>query len=98
MIARPSYGGEREPDSHPTPGPPALVQPARVQPALPGPAPRSSPGVVRSLGRLPAVQFAGRRPETDLSPGAWVAAGTAGAPWLTVAAVLPRGFPAYRSE
>ena len=31
MIARPSYGGEREPDSHPTPGPPTVVQSARVQ-------------------------------------------------------------------
>ena len=31
QIARPSYGGEREPDSHPTPGPPTFVQSARVQ-------------------------------------------------------------------
>jgi hypothetical protein len=44
---------------------------------------------------LPAVQFAGRPPETDLSPAAWLAAGTAGAPWPTVAALLPRGFAAY---
>jgi hypothetical protein len=44
---------------------------------------------------LPAVQFAGRQPETDLSPAAWLAAGTAGAPWPTVAALLPRGFAAY---
>ena len=52
MIARPSYGGEREPDSHPTPGPPAFVQPARVLlPSSEGRAPRSSPGVVRSPGR-----------------------------------------------
>jgi hypothetical protein len=55
---------------------------------------------------LPAVQFAGRQPQTDLSPGAWVAAATAGEPWLTVAALLPRGFaatarvfhPAYRYD
>src|SRR6185312_3359869 len=51
--------------------------------------------VVRSLGRLRAVQFAGRHPETDLSPGAWVADGTAGARWPTVAALLPRGLAAY---
>src|SRR3982751_4958080 len=31
QIAPPSYGGEREPDSHPTPGPPTFVQSARVQ-------------------------------------------------------------------
>src|SRR3954469_14514484 len=62
---------------------------------FPGSAPRSSPGVVRSLGRLRAVQFAGRHPETDLSPGAWVADGTAGARWPTVAALLPRGFAGY---
>ena len=36
QIARPSYGGEREPDSHPTPGPPTFVQSARVQPSLLG--------------------------------------------------------------
>src|ERR687893_808414 len=74
QIARPSYGGEREPDSHPTPGPPTFVQSARVLlPSSGGWAPRSSPGVVRSLGRFVPVQFAGRPLEADLSPGAWIA-------------------------
>ena len=36
QIARPSYGGEREPDSHPTPGPPTFVQSARVPPPCQG--------------------------------------------------------------
>src|SRR5688572_28259398 len=74
QIARPSYGGEREPDSHPTPGPPSLVQSARVQPPPRRPAPRSSPGVVRSPGRFRDVAFAGRPVEKDTSPGAWIAA------------------------
>ena len=39
--------------------------------------------------------FAGRPPETDLSPAAWLIAGTAGARRLTVAALLPAAFAAY---
>jgi hypothetical protein len=41
------------------------------------------------------VQFTGRQPETDLSPAAWVAAGTAGARGATVGALVPRGFAAH---
>src|SRR4051812_28603771 len=62
MIARPSYGGEREPDSHPTPGPPTLVQSAREQPSCasrigaaeqPGGCPFSGVGSARASGRPP---------------------------------------------
>jgi hypothetical protein len=41
------------------------------------------------------VQFAGREPETDVSPGAWLAAGTADARRLTLGALLPAGFAAH---
>jgi len=92
QIARPSYGGEREPDSHPTPGPPAFVQPARVLlPSSEGRAPRSSPGVVRSPGR-PALST-GRPVGTDVSPGAWVAAALRDA--RSVASLVPPVFEAY---
>jgi hypothetical protein len=92
MIARPSYGGEREPDSHPTPGPPAIVQPARVLlPSSEGWAPRSSPGVVRSPGRSPLSSS--RSVGTDDSPGAWVAAGLRRD--RTVASLVPPVFQAY---
>src|SRR3954449_6771384 len=90
QIARPSYGGEREPDSHPTPGPPTLVQSARVHPpGSQGRAPWNSPGVVRSPGRLRPVTLAGRPFEDDVSAGAWIAEALAGRPWGTVAAVVP---------
>src|SRR5215213_11261797 len=93
QIARPSYGGEREPDSHPTPGPPTLVQSARVHPpGSQGRAPRSSPGVVRSPGRLRRVDLAGRPLEDDVSAGDWIAEALIGRPWGTVAAVLPAVF------
>src|SRR3954451_7275163 len=97
MIARPSYGGEREPDSHPTPGPPTFVQSAREQPscALQGPAPRSSPGVVRSPGEERFVALADRPVETDLSPAAWLAEAGAAARPHTVAALVPPVCPAY---
>lgn len=92
QIARPSYGGEREPDSHPTPGPPAIVQPARVLlPSSEGWAPRSSPGVVRSPGRSPLSSS--RSVGTDDSPGAWVAAGLRRD--RTVASLVPPVFQAY---
>jgi hypothetical protein len=92
MIARPSYGGEREPDSHPTPGPPAFVQPARVLlPSSEGWAPRSSPGVVRSPGRSPLSSS--RCVGTDDSPGAWVAAALRRD--RTVASLVPPVFQAY---
>src|ERR671932_624471 len=92
QIARPSYGGEREPDSHPTPGPPAFVQPARVLlPSSEGRAPRSSPGVVRSPGRS---ALSSRRPVgTDDSPGAWIAAALRRD--RTVASLVPPVFEAY---
>ena len=79
QIARPSYGGEREPDSHPTPGPPTLVQSARVQlPWSAGRAPRNSPGVVRSPGRF--SRAARRLPvETDVSDGVWISSAVAAA-------------------
>src|SRR5688500_14983717 len=96
QIARPSYGGEREPDSHPTPGPPTLVQSARVHPpGVQGRAPRSSPGVVRSPGRLRRVQLAGRPLEDDVSAGAWIAEALNGRPPGTVAAFVPAGFAAF---
>src|ERR671916_1436989 len=41
--------------------------------AAPSGAPRSSPGVVRSLGKFLLVQFAGRPLEHDVSPGGWIA-------------------------
>src|SRR3712207_346896 len=90
QIARPSYGGEQEPDSHPTPGPPTFVQSARVHPpGFQGRAPRSSPGVVRSPGRLRRVELAGRPLEDDVSAGGWIAEAVAGRPAGTVAALLP---------
>src|SRR4051794_16016954 len=91
QIARPSYGGEREPDSHPTPGPPAFVQPARVLlPSPEGRAPRSSPGVVRSPGRSTLSPGA---VETGDSPGAWVVAALRRD--RTVASLVPPVFEAY---
>src|SRR3712207_3132229 len=95
QIARPSYGGEREPDSHPTPGPPTLVQLARVHPpGSQGRAPRSSPGVVRVPGRLPRVD-PGQPLEDDVSAGAWIADALTDRPRGTVAAVVPAVFAAY---
>src|SRR3954467_14756014 len=57
QIARPSYGGEREPDSHPTPGPPTFVQSARVQLPLDSSA-AEQPGGCPFPGRFSAVQHA----------------------------------------
>jgi hypothetical protein len=92
QIARPSYGGEREPDSHPTPGPPAFVQPARVLlPSSEGRAPRSSPGVVRSPGR--SALSSRRSVGTDDSPGAWIAAALRHD--RTVGSLVPPVFAAY---
>ena len=95
QIARPSYGGEREPDSHPTPGPPTFVQSARVQRLLAGSAPRSSPGVVRSLGRFLLVQFAGLPVETDVSTGVWLSSARRRGEPGTVGALVPAVFEAY---
>lgn len=83
QIARPSYGGEREPDSHPTPGPPTFVQSARVQLPSRGRAPRSSPGVVRSLGRFLRV------------PHAWIAEALPPSSDTRVASLVPPVFDAY---
>jgi hypothetical protein len=41
------------------------------------------------------VLFAGRPLETDVSPGLWIAEGTAAQAGAVVAAFLPRGFDAY---
>jgi hypothetical protein len=95
MIARPSYGGERETDSHPTPGPPTIVQSARVQlPTSVVTAPRSSPGVVRCLGVGATVQFAGRSVALDTSAGIWLAESARSATPDTVAALVPSSFQA----
>src|SRR3954453_14869182 len=95
MIARPPYGGEREPDSHPTPGPPTNVQSARVQlPTTVGTAPRSSPGGGRFLGVV-GVQFAGRSVALDTSAGIWLAESAQSAKPDTVAALVPASFPAF---
>src|SRR3954467_9510195 len=89
QIARPSYGGEREPDSHPTPGPPTNVQSARVQlPTSVGTAPRSSPGGVRCLGEE-AVQSPGRSVALDTSAGIWLAESALSAKPDTVATLVP---------
>ncbi|HEV7726021.1 MAG TPA: hypothetical protein VGO74_03750, partial [Modestobacter sp.] len=101
QIARPSYGGEREPDSHPTPGPPTNVQSAREphSPTL-GRAPRNSPGVVRSprqdrgSPRGARVQFAGRAVALDTSAGAWLAEAFARRSLDTVASLVPARFEA----
>src|SRR3954467_9077420 len=101
MIARPSYGGEREPDSHPTPGPPTFVQSARVQLV---PLRRSSaaeqPGGCPFSGYFPGVHLAGRPVESDLAPAGWLAARLPPPPPPppappTVAALVPPVFAAY---
>src|SRR4051812_14207482 len=67
----------------------------RAAPLVPqGPAPRSSPGVVRSPGSFRAVQFAGRPVETDLSAAAWIARAVA-PPGAGAAALAPPVFGAY---
>src|SRR3954469_15742165 len=83
QIARPSYGGEREPDSHPTPGPPTFVQSARVQLPSRGRAPRNSPGVVRSPGSFPPV------------PHAWIAEALHPFAEHRVSSLVPPVFDAY---
>ncbi len=95
MIARPSYGGEREPDSHPTPGPPTIVQSARVQ--LPRSGGVQRRGAARGLSVLcenGRVQFAGRAVALDTSAGLWLAEATRGARADTVAAHVPARFEA----
>ena len=96
MIARPSYGGEREPDSHPTPGPPTFVQSARVQLV---PLRRSSaaeqPGGCPFSGYFSGVHLAGRPVESDLSAAGWLAAGLAPSDPPTVASLVPPVFAAY---
>jgi hypothetical protein len=93
--ARPSYGGEREPDSHPTPGLPTVVQSAHVQlPTRVGTAPWSSPGVVRCLGVI-AVQFAGRSVALDTTAGIWLVEAATSAKPDTVAALVPKSFEAF---
>src|ERR671920_1290665 len=95
QIARPSNGGEREPDSHPTPGPPTFVQSARVQLPLRRTAPRSSPGVVRPLGRFVVVELGGLRVELDVSQGVWISSARRRGGHGTVAAHVPALFEAY---
>src|SRR4051794_39168667 len=70
-------------------------RPACSSPAQQGPAPRSSPGVVRLLGRFALVHLAGRPVETDPSPASWLAAACEGQPWATVASLVPPVFDAY---
>src|SRR5687768_18457309 len=93
QIARPSYGGEREPDSHPTPGPPTFVQSAREQPPPRRTAPRNSPGVVRSPGGF--VQLGGLPVETDVSTGVWIVSGRRRGTPGTVSSLVPALFEAY---
>src|SRR3954453_1787001 len=88
--ARPSYGGEREPDSHPTPGPPTVVQSARVQlPRLAGSSATEQPGGCPFSGRLQRVQFAGRAVALDTSAGLWLAGATRSARPAPAASPLP---------
>jgi hypothetical protein len=96
QIARPSYGGEREPDSHPTPGPPTFVQSAReLLPCIAGWASRSSPGVVRFLGRFLLVQLADLPVEADVSTGIWISSGRRRGEPGTVGSIVPAVFDAY---
>ena len=70
MIARPSYGGEREPDSHPTPGPPTIVQSAR-EPLPFGAGAAEQPGGCPFSGEVPACSSpaAPSRPTSPPPPG-----------------------------
>src|SRR3954451_2028249 len=56
------------------------------------PAPRSSPGVVRSPGRFRPVQLAGRPVETDASAGSWLAGGLVPSVPPTLASLVPPVF------
>jgi hypothetical protein len=94
QIARPSYGGEREPDSHPTPGPPTFVQSARVLLVPAGTGAAEQPGGCPFSGYVHSVAFAGRTPEQDMSPGAWIAASLHRS-LSDVGSLVPPTFPAY---
>src|SRR5687768_11248898 len=98
QIARPSYGGEREPDSHPTPGPPTLVQSARVlHPASAG----RRRGAARGLSVLWGGQVASAGGvggeagmEDDTSAGDWIAAALRPLDEHVVGSLVPPLFPA----
>src|SRR4051812_37727848 len=95
MIARPSNGGEREPDSHPTPGLPTFVQSARVQLPLRRDSAAEQPGGCPFPGTFDPVQLGGLPVEIDVSCGVWISsARRRGAPG-TVGALVPVVFEAY---
>src|SRR5690349_8410103 len=58
-------------------------------------APRSSPGVVRPLGRLQSVQIAGLPVEEDVSLGVWLSSARRRGRPGTVGALVPAVFEAY---
>ena len=94
MIARPSHGGEREPDSHPTPGLPTFVQSARV------PLPRQGQGAAEQPGGCPFpgevdVLLGGLPVEPDITVGTWITEAVGRAHRSTVGSLVPAGFPAH---
>ena len=61
-------------------------------------APRSSPGVVRSLGRFLLVQLGGLPVETDVSTGVWISSARRRGEPGTVGALVPAVFEAYARD